>query len=123
MSFQIQGNAQIIQIILSGDLSIAEISELSRELARLEADFEKTPDRLTDLSAVEKSNFDYATLERLAERSRKAVYPKRFRSAIVAPKPLEFGLARIFQALSDNPMINLQIFKTRAEAEEWLALK
>lgn len=123
MPFQIQGDAQIIRIILAGELTIEEISNLGRELARLEAGFEKTPDRLTDLSAVEKGEFDYATLEGLAQRSRSRVYPNRFKSAIVAPQPLQFGLSRIFQTLSDNPTINLQVFRTRAEAEIWLAPK
>ena len=121
MPFHIQGDVQITRIILSGQFTLAEISDLGRELERVEAGFEKIPDRLTDLSAIENSGFDYPTLERLSAEHRDRAYRNRFRSAIVAPRPLDFGLARIFQTLSSNPMVDLQIFRTQAEAEAWLA--
>ena len=120
MPFHIQGGAQVTRIILSGQLTLAEIGDLGRELERVEAGSEKIPDRLTDLSALENGGFDYPTVERLAAENRDLIYRNRFRSAIVAPKPLDFGLSRIFQTLSSNPMVELQIFRTRSEAEAWL---
>lgn len=121
MPFQIQGDAKIIRIVLSGHLTVAEIGDLGRELMRMEAGFQITPDRLTDLSAVDTGHFSYETLEDMATESRKRVYKNKIRSAIVAPNPLDYGLSRLYQTLSEHPQICLQIFRTRAEAEAWLA--
>ena len=123
MPFQIQGDAEIIRIILSGHLTEAEISELGRELARLEAGYATTPNRLTDLSGVDKGALPYAAIQERAEKNRGRVYATNFKSAIVAPTALDYGLTRIYQTLSANPQIDLQIFKTRAEAEGWLGEK
>ena len=123
MPFQIQGDAEIIRIILSGHLTEAEIGDLGRTLVRLEADYPTTPNRLTDLTEVEKGNFPYAAIQERAQKNRDRVYATRFKSAIVAPKTVDYGLTRIYQTLSENPQVDLQIFKTRAEAEEWLVAK
>jgi hypothetical protein len=121
MPYRIEGNAQIIRIIIFGHFIQPEVVDLGRELAQFEAGFEKAPDRLADLSGVEKSDFETATIERLAAERRIRIYPNNFRSAIVAPNSLHYGLARMFQTLSNNPQIDMRIFKTRAEAEAWLA--
>jgi hypothetical protein len=121
MPFEIQANDRIIRLILAGHVTEADGVELVHELARVEEKYEVFPDRLVDFSAVEKSDFDYETIARRAEERRTRVYPNQFRLAMVAPKPLDYGCARIYQTLCDNPQVELQIFKTRAEAEAWLA--
>ena len=114
MPFQIQADAHIIRTIFSGHLTEAEIGEMARELARVDADSSHMRDRLTDFSAVEHSDFTVETTQHRAESSRTRVYPNNFRSAIVTPQPLHFGLGRMYQTLSDNPQVDLRIFKTRA---------
>ena len=121
MPFQIQVDAQIVRVILTGYVTKAEMGELARETARLEASFEKAFDRLVDLAAVEQSDSDYETIAHLAKERQTRVFPLKFRSAIVAPNPLDYGCSRMFQTLSENPQIDRQIFKTREDAETWLA--
>jgi len=123
MPFQIQGDAEIIRITLSGQLTEAEISEVGRELIRLEATYPTTPNRLTDLTGVEKGELPFAAIHERAKRNRERVYTNKFKSAIVAPKTLDYGLTRIYQTLGEHPQVDLQIFKTRDEAEGWLAAK
>lgn len=123
MPFQIQGDAEIIRIILSGHLTETEIGEVGRELALLEADYPNTPNRLTDLSGIEKGDLPYAAIQERARKNRGRVYANKFKSAIVAPRALDYGLTRIYQTLSEHPQVDLQIFKSRAEAEEWITAK
>ena len=92
-------------------------------MARLEAEYVTTPNRLTDLSGVEKGELLYAAIQKRAETNRIRVFANRFKSAIVAASALDYGLTRIYQTLSENRQVDLQIFKTRAEAEAWLAAK
>ena len=121
MPYQIQVHAQIIRIILTGYVTKTEMIDLACETALLDANFGRTFDRLTDLSAVEKSDSDYETISSLAKERQKRIFQQKFRSAIVAPNPLDYGCARMFQTLSENPSVDRQIFKTMVEAELWLA--
>jgi len=122
MPFHIQGDAKFIRVNLIGEITLDELGEIVRQMARLDAGFAKAPNRLTDLSAVEKSDFNFVTVEHLAKNRQAQVYPNRLKAAIVAPSLLHFGLARMFQTLSQNPQVDRQVFKTVAEAEDWLAL-
>ena len=121
MPFQIQVDAQIIRIFLTGYVTKTEMSELTGETALLDAKFGKAFDRLTDLSAMEKSDSDYETISALGKERQARTFQNKFRSAIVAPNTLDYGCARMFQTLSQNPQVDRQIFKTMVEAELWLA--
>jgi hypothetical protein len=43
------------------------------------------------------------------------------KTAIVAPKPVHVGFARMFQILTDHPQIIVEVFATVVAAEAWLA--
>lgn len=121
MPFQIQFDAPILRITFSGIVTKADFTGLLSEVRRLEADFERVPDRLADLSGVTEWESRFQTTYDVASLRRAEAFPNKFRSAIVAPTPVTFGIARMFQTLNDNPQIEIQVFNTRAEAEEWLA--
>jgi len=123
MPFQIQIDAEIIRIIFSGKITKDEFIDLLKELTRVELDFECIPDRLTDMSGVTEWESGFTTMNDVAAKRRARVFPNKFKSAIVAPNPADYGIARMFQTLNDNPQIEIQIFKSTAEAEGWLALK
>jgi len=59
----------------------------------------------------------------LAERRRTVALQHPIRSAIVAPTPVSFGFARMFQTLNDHPQIAISIFSTVEAAEAWLVSK
>jgi len=40
----------------------------------------------------------------------------------VASKPAQFGYARMYQTLNENPNIELELFINREKAMAWLAL-
>jgi hypothetical protein len=121
MPFQIQVEAAIIRITFTGDANKSELADALIELERLEADLERVPDRLTDLTGLKDRDWSFSTVFPVTEDRRKRVFPNKFRSAIVAPTPAAYGYARMFQTLNDNPQIDIQVFKTKDEAEKWLA--
>ena len=41
------------------------------------------------------------------------------KSAIVVQEPVQFGIARVYEALNENPQIQLRILHSVAEANEW----
>jgi len=121
MPFEIQADAQTIRTIFTGKVTETEIDDLAREIARIEGEYKIGPDRLVDFSAIEKSEVTSASIEQRAKAGRERVYPNKFRSAIVAQRLVDYGCARMYQTYNDNPQIEIRVFKTRAEAEAWLA--
>lgn len=43
-----------------------------------------------------------------------------YRVAVVAPRDVDYGLTRMFQAYMDGPPFDLKIFRDRSAAEAWL---
>jgi hypothetical protein len=122
MPFQIQIDAPIIRITFSGNVTRAEFVDLLKELSRVESDFNRIPDRLTDMSGATEWESGFTTTSDVAAKRRAQTFPNKFKSAIVAPSPAAFGIARMFQTLNDHPQIEIQVFKAKAEAERWLGL-
>lgn len=112
----------LIHIRLSGFLTLEDLMEISARLRELESGAERSMNRITDMSEVTGSSLDYDTMEQFAATRRIAVLQNTIRSAIFAPSPLTFGLARIFQSINNNPNIEIRLFKIRDSALEWLEL-
>ena len=102
-----------------GVLDLKELEAITAEVERLE-ESGTVGDRLTDLSELER--IDVGFEEVFAVALKRALRPIRtpIRSALVASKPVQFGFARMFQMLNDNPRIQIRIFDNRPEAEQWL---
>lgn len=118
--FQIQDGVVFSRFL--GRVTGADILDHARYLAGLETESEVSPDRLTDLSATDAMDVVFEDIERLAKVRRSAPLRNPIRSAIVAPKDIQYGLARMFQTLNDNPEIILEVFRDTASARQWLNL-
>jgi hypothetical protein len=123
MPFRIQQHASLIRITFSGVVTKADLTESIGELARIEATCDPIPDRLTDLTGVVDRDWDPGKVLQAAKTRRAEEFPNPFRSAVVAPTPVAFGFARMFQTLNDHPKIEVRVFKTMADAEAWLEQK
>jgi hypothetical protein len=121
MPYQIQSKGQILRVTFSGHVTKDEFVDSGRELLSLRATLERQPDQLTDLSSIEKQDTDYALVQPVSRELREQVFSNTFRFAMVAPTPFSFGLARMFQSLVEHPQIHMRVFKSKDEAEKWLA--
>jgi hypothetical protein len=81
-------------------------------------DFDPTFDQLIDLSAATDLDFDYSSVSSVATTT---VFRSGVRRAIVAHTPVQYGIARMFQALSERNDHVVAIFRDLADAEAWLA--
>lgn len=77
---------------------------------------------LCDFSGVEIFDVSSSSISQIVDQDRRAVpiHPKLV-EAVVAPTPLEFGLARMWQACVDEVRPNTAVTRTRSEAIAWLA--
>lgn len=46
----------------------------------------------------------------------------RVKSAIVAQRPVDYGMARMFEMLIQNPQIEVRVFRDGESARQWLAV-
>ena len=120
MPYRLTPGPDFLRIAFFGQMTRPEFRDALRELVELEATAEHVPDRLTDLGGVESSELQAEDIQDLARRRRETPYANSFRSAIVAPKPAQFGYGRMFQVLNDHPNITLQVFTEEAAAIAWL---
>ena len=76
---------------------------------------------LNDLSEGDFSSLQVPELTHYADFVKERIGDREIRVAIVAPSELSFGLARMFEVFSG--IGNLEVFKTRQEALDWLGLE
>jgi len=118
MPFEIHDEGGYYFARLFGVLDRADLNAMVAEIERLEDVVAK--DRLTDLTAVEHVDVGFEEVFGLAMKRAQRVIPAPIRSAIVADKPIQFGFARMFQMLNDNPRVLIRIFGSLPEAQQWL---
>ena len=110
----------IVCLTFHGILDAEDLRRGAELFARMEADLEPSPNRMADLSSVDRMDVDFGAVEALAAVRRIAPLKNKVKSAIIAPKPVLYGFARMFQTLNDNPAITLKIFRDRDMGWAWL---
>jgi len=118
MPFEIRDEGGYYSARLFGTLDRTDLNAVMVEIERLEDIV--TKDRLTDLTALEHIDVGFEEVFALAVKRAQRLIPAPIRSALVADKPIQFGFARMFQMLNDNPRVQIRIFGNLEEAQQWL---
>ena len=119
MPVEISDEGNFHSIRLSGILDRADLDAVTREVERLE-DEGVLQDRLTDLTVLDRIDVGFEEVFALALKRGERKVATPIRSALVANRPVQFGFARMFQMLNDNPRIQIRIFGNLEEAQRWL---
>lgn len=119
MPFEISDKGDFYSARLFGVLDRADLNAVMNEVERLE-DEGVLRDRLTDLTALERIDVGFEEVFGLAVNRAERKVTAPVRSALVANRPVQFGFARMFQMLNDNPRIEIRIFGNLEEAQQWL---
>jgi hypothetical protein len=117
-SFHVDENTRVIHVQVIGEVTDAELVDLSDRLRRESAFVAGYPilcDASTLTAALISSSLN-ASLGRAARSRRNLV-------AIIAPSPVGFGLARMYQIFSDSEDTRIQVFTRAAEAMAWLEMR
>jgi hypothetical protein len=120
MPHEFQQAAGHMRLTMSGVITKDELMLVAKEAAEIEAAARVTPHRLTDLAQVADFDLDFSRMHDFASLRRAAPLRNKVRSALVAPSQLQFGFARMFQTLNDNPLIEIAVFREETEALAWL---
>ncbi len=119
MPFEIRDEGQFYSVRLFGVLDRADLNAVTSEVERLEDEC-PPKDRVTDFTALDRIDVGFEEVFALAMRRAQRQVTAPIRSALVANRPVQFGFARMFQMLNDNPRIQIRIFGTLEEAQQWL---
>jgi hypothetical protein len=119
MPFEISDEGNFHSARLYGVLDSADLDAVMNEVERLE-DAGLLIDRITDLTALDRIDVGFEEVFAIAQRRAERRVTAPIKSALVANRPVQFGFARMFQMLNDNPRIQIRIFGSLEEARQWL---
>ena len=108
-----------------GVLNIQKILEFINYVNQSAEERDPHFDRYIDLSKVAGISVMYDDLSPIA-KARKAYYSshisKKLKMAIFANNPLTFGMARMYQMLSDNVNLDTKIFESMEDVARYLQI-
>lgn len=122
IDYQIDSEHQLIRTRAWGVLSDADILSLKTRLINDPA-FDPAMPELSDVSAIERLEVTAAGVKAMVAHD--AAHSDRrsgFRIALVVPADEAFGMARMYQLMGDGNAHKVGVFRTLADAEEWLRL-
>ena len=118
VDFELDVPARIVRVRLYGTVSDADLIAADDDL-RACRDFEPDFDQLVDMTRAEDGQVTAETIRELARRP--PLFSSASRRAFVVRTDLGYGLARIFQARRGDVAGEIQIFRSLAHANHWLA--
>lgn len=121
MPFEITNQGTHLVVSFHGFLKPQDLVQLADEVEAIEDALPSGLDRISDLSAVTDFDIGFPEVRVLAARRRMRTFARTLKSAIVAPSPVQMGMARMFQSLNDNPQIEIRIVASMQEALHWLS--
>ncbi|MDB4914327.1 MAG: hypothetical protein JWM95_1971 [Gemmatimonadetes bacterium] len=121
MPFEQAFDGPIIVTRFHGTLSNNDLVRMSDMINELERTLDVAPHRLTDLRGVRKIEVHYPDVQGFADRRTTVTIRNSVRAAIVVATPREFGFARMFQTLNNNPKIDVEVFTDEQAARDWIA--
>src|SRR6476619_6883384 len=121
MPFELTTPGAVLFARVFGVFTAPELNQLATEAEIAEASHPVSLDRITDLTAVERFEVGFQEIYSFALRRSAQRFSRVVKSAIVVQEPVQFGIARVYEALNANPQIQLRILRSVTEAVEWFA--
>lgn len=111
----------IVYLTFRGYVMAEDIRDMVDLLTKIETEARVSPDRIVDLSAIEGISLNFSAIIDYSVMRRKAPLRNKVKAAIVAPHPLQYGFARMFQTLNANPDIDMEIFTDQNSGLAWIS--
>lgn len=121
VAFDSQIAQGIVYLTFRGHVTAEDIRDMTDLLTKIETKAKVSPDRIADLSAIEGVSLNFSAIVNYAAARRTAPLKNRVKAAIVAPNPLQYGFARMFQTLNVNPDISMEIFTDKDSSLAWIS--
>ena len=113
-------HGEFIVIRMSGSITLPELLEHAQGVAAIEASQSVTPHRIAILPSGLVCDLNFSELHSFAAKRRAARLKNPVKSAIVAGDAVQFGFARMYQALNEHPNLKVEVFQSEEPAFAWL---
>src|SRR5262245_1796338 len=107
MPYTLTVEPDLVRVVFLGILTAAELHAMAREVTAIERVRAVPHNRLTDLSEVADIQLTVTDILAYVEERRRYWHSHPLRSALVAPRALSVGYARMFQTLSEQAAVEL----------------
>ncbi len=121
MAFDSKIAQGIVYLTFRGYVTAEDIRDMVDLLTKIETEAKVSPDRMADLSSIEGISLNFSAIIDYSANRRKAPLRNKVKAAIVAPHPLQYAFARMFQTLNANPEINMEIFADKDSGLAWIS--
>jgi hypothetical protein len=121
MPFELTMPGAVMFARVFGVFTPPELTHLAAEAEIAEAAHPVSVDRITDLTAVERFEVGFREIYYFAARRSAKRFSRVVKSAIIVHEPAQRDIARVYEALNENPQIRIRILPSVAEAEAWFA--
>ena len=118
IDYHIDNLEGIVYTTVSGVVTPEDLRSVRKRLAA-DADFSPNLKQIMDLRAITEIALTSQEVRELAVGDSFAPGSRR---AILAPRDLDFGMARMYAAGTDNVQGNLRVFRDEDEARDWIEI-
>jgi len=123
ISYRIDENLGLVFSTASGDLTDEDLINHKRELCSDPA-FKPGMVEISDVRNIEKLEVTTEGVRRMAALDKQHADKLRgYKLAILVRADEVFGMARMYQAMTEENLELVQVFRDRAEAMKWLGLE
>lgn len=119
VSYKVFADSQLVVVLYSGELTLEEIINARKEGAS-DPEFNPSYNVIDDITAVTASAINFDDLSSISGKSVASLGVKR---ALVAETDFQYGMARMYQALSESHGHVFKIFREYDAAAEWVSEK
>lgn len=121
MAYSIDAGAEFIKVIYSGTLTNKDIQGVLREALVTDDKGLNLTNRIEDMRKLNAIRLGFDELWVLTKNLQTLQLPRIVKTAILTSNPLQYGIARMFQAILEHPQMKLEIFSNEEEAHHWLS--
>jgi len=121
MPFELTTSGAVLFTRVFGVFTAPELNHLASTAEIVEASHPVSLDRITDLTVAERFEVGFSEIFYFAIRRSTQRFSRVVKSAIIVQDSVQFGIARIYEALNENPQIEIRILRSVTEAQEWFA--
>lgn len=122
MSYSVERGADVTKVTYWGTLTTDDIQGVLRDATKIE-DGEATDlmNRIEDLRNVDSIDIGFEEVSSLSQTLGNLHLPHIVKAALLTRGPLQYGMARMLQAILDHPTIRIAVFTNEEEARQWLS--
>ena len=111
MPVHVKYDGKIVEVRFVDRIVGSELLSELKEVLAIEGQEPVAPNRIFDFREADTSEIKFNDIFAIAEKRRGQILKNSVKSAFLTKTNVQYGIARTFQAINDNPQITISIFR------------